>query len=263
MKSNKYTITLILFFLISTCSFAQRNENFFKNFLLDSELSNQNKLENYTQYDFSNIWTHAENQNVVGIIGSDHQRIKIKILSVKKNSENPKEYIVFGKSCVKETICIFQGTIKLTEIKTFKQLHYGVDDEYADKGIKSQGILIANYEFKESPDQNHSGVFIGELYSKWFLNSEDQIEYDNIETTADGYTNNAFIGIWKSYKTGKEKICNWADFRVPKANLDFDIGAGEFSPSEKYKDKGWESHQQAWIYGNEAAKKEELEEWWK
>ena len=34
--------------------------------------------------------------------------------------------------------------------------------------------------------------------------------------------------------TRKEKICNWADYRVPITNRDFDIGAGEFSPSEKY-----------------------------
>ena len=43
----------------------------------------------------------------------------------------------------------------------------------------------------------------------------------------------------------------------------FDIGAAEFSPSEKYYDKGWENCQKAWLYGDNIAKKEELNEWWK
>lgn len=75
--------------------------------------------------------------------------------------------------------------------------------------------------------------------------------------------NNSFIRIWISYSTDKEKICNWADFRVPQANQDFDIGAGEFSPSKEYYDRGWENYQKAWLYGNEEAKKEELKKWWK
>ena len=259
----KYIIIPIILLLISsTLSFAQDNEKFFQDFLLDSELKKENELNDYSQYDFSNIWTETDNQHTVGIIGEDHQRIRIKILSIKKNADSPKEYKVSGKSNVKGTICSFQGTITLKEIRRFEQLHYGVDDEYADKEIQTQGILITNYEFKENPDEYHSGVFSGELYSKWFLNAQNKIVYDDIETIADGYTNNAFIGTWKSYTSGKEKICNWADFRVPKSNPNFDNGAAEFSPSEKYYDKGWKSYQQAFLHGDEVAKKEELEEWW-
>lgn len=36
-----------------------------------------------------------------------------------------------------------------------------------------------------------------------------------------------------------QKKINWADFRFPIANRDFDIGAGEFSVIEKYWNKGW------------------------
>lgn len=159
-----------------------------------------------------------------------------------KNPNNPIEYYVTGKSCVKNTICDFDGVITLAEIKEVKELHYGVDDEYANKEIKLQGILTASYEFKENPNEKHSGVFKGKLYTKWYLNSENKIEYDNIEFIADGYLNNAFVGTWTNYGTGSKKICNWADYRVPLANNDFDIGAGEFSPSEKYFDKGWSDY---------------------
>lgn len=231
-------IIIILIFL-SNISFAQSNKAFLTDFMVGTELKAKNVLEKYTQFDFSKIWLKTENSSVYGIIGDAHQRIRIKLLSVRRNTENPVEYIVVGKSNVKETICDFQGTIDLTKIYEVKKMHFGVDDEFSNKRIKSQGVLIANYEFKENKEQNHSGVFKGKLYTKWYLNSRNQIEYDNIEFFSDGYFNNAFIGIWKSYVSNNKKISNWADYRVPNANKDFDIGTGEISLSEKYWKKGW------------------------
>ena len=259
-KMRKITYILLL---IANISFAQSNEKFLKDFLLENELNSKNELVKHNKSDFSDLWSQTENYRIFGIIGADHQRIKIKLTSIKKSSTNPNEYFVSGKSNVKGTICDFSGTIVLTEIKETQELHFGVDDEYKDKGIKTQGILIADYEFKENESQKHSGIFKGKLYSKWYINSENKIKYDDIESISDGYINNAFIGIWKSHSTGKEKICNWADFRVPQANQDFDIGAGEFSPSKKYYVQGWENYQKAWLYGDEVAKKEELKKWWK
>ena len=262
-QAKKMNRTIIILLLLSQISFAQKVDRIERNFPRSEELKAQNLVTEYNQFDFSNIWTETKNNRVLGIIGEDHQRLKIKLSSVKKDSNNPNKYYVFGKSCVKGTICDFSGTIMLTEIKEVKELHFGVDDEYADDGIKSQGILVADYEFKENSEQKHSGIFKGKLYSKWYLNSENKIEYDKIEFISDGYLNNGFVGIWKSYSTGKEKICNWADYRIPITNRDFDIGAGEFSPSEKYYDKGWENYQKAWLYGDETAKAEELNKWWK
>jgi len=231
---------LITFFLItSSFAFGQTDDRFQRSFQLENELKAENLIDNYNSFDFSHIWTQTRNNSVLGIIGKEHQRIQIKLISIKKNANNPNEYLIFGKSCVKGIICDFNGTITLIEIKEVKEFHFGVDDEYADKGIKSQGVLFADYEFKENKEQKHSGIFKGKLYSKWYLNSKKQIEYDNIEFISDGYTNNAFVGIWKSYTIEKEEICNWADYRVPNANQDFDIGAGEFSVSEKYWNKGW------------------------
>ena len=250
IKKMKLLIWTLLLF--TNITIAQSNEKFLTDFMFESELKPKNVLVDYNGFDFSEIWTQTENNNVLGIIGKEHQRIKIKLISIKKDQTNPNEYFVFGKSCVKGIICDFTGKINLTEIKEVKELHFGVDDEYSEKGIKSQGVLIANYEFIENQEQKHSGIFKGQLYSKWYLTSENKIEYDNIESIADGYTNNAFIGIWKSNTTDKEKICNWADFRVPNANRDFDIGAGEFSPSEKYFNKGWSDY-----------KPIETEQWWK
>lgn len=232
---------IIILLLISNISIGQTLDRIKENFDLEVNYQSENVLDKYNsfEYDFSNVWSVTENQNVFGIIGDEHQRISIKLISVFRISNGPFLYNVYGKSKVKDNICEFYGNIIIKEIREVKELHFGVDDEYADKGIKNQGVLIADYEFYESKEQNHSGIFKGTLYSKWYLNSKNEIVYDNIEFISDGYLNNAFVGVWKSYSTGKEKNCTWADYRVPIANRDFDIGAGEFSVSEKYWNKGW------------------------
>lgn len=66
------------------------------------------------------------------------------------------------------------------------------------------------------------------------------VKYNDIESYRDNYFNNAFVGIWKSNTTGKDKICNWGDYRVPNVNCDFDSGAGELSISQKYLKNGWD-----------------------
>jgi hypothetical protein len=232
---------IIILLLISNISIGQTLDRIKENFELEVDYQSENVLEKYKSfdYDFANIWLVTENQNVYGIIGDKHQRISIKLISIVRLSNGPFLYNVYGKSKVKENICEFYGNIVIKEIREVKELHFGVDDEYADKGIKNQGILVADYEFYESKEQTHSGIFKGTLYSKWYLNYKNQIVYDDIEFISDGYMNNAFVGVWKSYSTGKEKICNWADYRVPIANRDFDIGAGEFNVSEKYWNNGW------------------------
>ena len=232
---------IIILLFISKISIAQTLDRIKENFDLEVDYQSENVLEKYKSfdYDFSKIWSFTGNQNVYGIIGDEHQKISIKLISISRTSNEPFLYNVLGKSKVKDNICEFYGNIVIKEIREVKELHFGVDNEYADKGIKNQGILVADYEFYGSKEQNHSGIFKGTLYSKWYLNSKNEIVYDNIEFISDGYINNAFIGVWKSYSNDKEKKCNWADYRVPNANKDFDIGSGEFSVSEKYWDKGW------------------------
>ncbi len=255
----------LTFILLLTANFvfAQTTKKFLNDFVPDYEFNPENVLANYNKFDLSGIWTQTENYLIYGIIGEEHQRIKVKLLSVIKNAGNPVEYLVSGKSNVKGNICDFSGTISLIEVREIKNLHFGVDDEFKELGIKAQGIVIADYEFHENQNQKHTGIFKGKLYSKWHLTTDNQVNYDDIESMSDGYMNNAFVGSWKGYSSEKERICNWADFRVPNANEDFDIGAGEFSPSPKYYSMGWENYIKAWLEGVEKAKNEELKEWWK
>ncbi|MFD2940399.1 hypothetical protein [Flavobacterium notoginsengisoli] len=191
------------------------------------------------KYDFSNVWNKTDNNLVYGIIGDNYERILIKFTSIKKSKEKTNEYFVSGKSKVKSNICHFKGKITIVGINEFKQLSFGVDDEYKDAGIKKQGLLTAVYEFVEDEKQKGSGKFSGKLESIWYLDKNNLIQYNDIEINSDKYFNNAFIGVWKSNNSGKQKVCNWGDYRVPNVNCDFDIGSGELSVSQKYQKNGW------------------------
>jgi hypothetical protein len=197
-----------------------------------------NKLSEFAKYDFSGLWLKTENRFVYGIIGDDNQRILIKILRIEKDHKNPEVYLISGKSSVKRNICDFTGKITIISIQESIRSSYGVDNEFKGQS-KIQGVLTAEYVFSENKDQKHVGVFEGELKTKWCLDKEYQIKYDNINAHSDGYFNNAFVGTWKMYNSNLKKKCNWGDYRVPNVDCSFDIGVGEFNVSEKYWNKGW------------------------
>lgn len=230
--------------------------------MLGELLETENKLTKYQTYDFSQLWTQTSNRSVFGIIGESHKRLKVKIITVSP-TDNNLIYKAYGKSCVDGNICEFNGTIEIKKIFKLNKLHLGVDDEFKDAGMEGQGLIIASYNFEENVEQNHSGTFNGKLYSKWYINNSDQIEYDNIQLQSDSYFNNAFVGKWTSYTNKRSKKCNWGDYRIPECNNNFDIGAGEFSPSEKYFSQGWENYQNAWLNHDKVAKEIELNEWWR
>ncbi|WP_269225149.1 hypothetical protein [Flavobacterium eburneipallidum] len=230
-------IILVLFFTNSYLGFCQ---NICHNDILNGEkISKKNEVENFINNDFSVLWTKTENNFIYGIIGNDYQRIRIQFLSVIKNENNPTEYFIYGKSNVKENICELQGKIIILKIQETERTQFGVDDEFKNSRIKTQGLITAKYEFFENKNKNYTGIFSGELKSKWFLDKDNLIQYDNINSNSDAYFNNSFVGIWKMYGSETEKICNWADYRVPNINCNFDIGAGEFNVNQIYVKNGW------------------------
>ena len=232
----KFKILLLSIFL-SINFFSQ---NLCKTDIMNGEkLQESNKVDTFLKYDFSELWLKSDNNLVYGILGDDFQRIKIKLISISKNLNNQNEYFVYGKSSVKENVCEFVGKITILKIQESKREHFGVDDEFKNLGIKTQGLLTAKYEFFENKLQSHSGYFTGNLETKWSLGKDDKIQYDNINIHSDGYFNNAFVGTWKMYNSKLEKKCHWGDYRIPSVDCSFDIGVGEFNVAEKYLKKGW------------------------
>jgi hypothetical protein len=256
MKKGQMKIlrTLILI-LTSTWAFGQNAEtsDFFE------------KIKNY---DFSDLWTQGQFQieggpstvlrpEPLGYIGENYQRFYIHFISVIQNPTDKAEYFVFGKTKVKDNVCSFQGTIKITSSRTY--------NKGEDPNLK-QGYIQEQYEFFEDSDQKGTGVLKGKFRTDFYLDEKGILSYDALMFGADGFQNNQFEGKWTSYKSNTIKKCNWGDYRIPDSK-ELDGGAGEFAPSKKFLENGWQNYSQAWGYSPDKpqaqeAKNKELEKWW-
>lgn len=201
-------------------------------------LLDTNQIAKYLSYDFSDI---LKPRRILGIIGDNYQRLQMKFSSIKKNEDNPAEYIVCGQSKVNNNLCDFKGKITIKKLQETIRFRHGLDDMYKGKYIGS-GVLTAEYIFYEDSMQNNPGLFVGTLHSLWYIDQDKNLKYDDMFAFSDRYYNNAFVGTWQAYKGSKKKICNFGEYRIPFIKSDFDIGAGEFYPNPKYKNNGWHEY---------------------
>jgi len=257
-------LTYILIFVFSINASAQKNDpidKWEKQILRSKAISKKEFKKNIIKYDFGSLWTDTDNSAVYGFIGQNYQRIRVKIISAAKDKNNPDTYAVSGKSMIKSNICSFSGSIKIIKARTYKKMYWGVDDEFKNNGVQKQGIITADYNFSEKCCI-FSGIFEGRLVTKWYIDKNGELKYDDIEKESDSYGNNQFAGTWKSYKGEIVKIANWGDYRIPLSG-DLDGGAGEFSPIDKYLQFGWQNYREAYVNNNEQARLDEEREWWK
>ena len=90
----------------------------------------------------------------------------------------PEDYKKYGydKFEIYDEMPKLETIFSADKIQESKREHFGVDDEYKNSGIKTQGLLSAKYEFYENKLQSHSGFFSGDLETKWFLDKDNKIE---------------------------------------------------------------------------------------
>lgn len=257
-------IKFILFLLIISNNIFSQKVDYIKEIFNNNWEQTKFGQQITVDENFSKIWAQTENYNIFGIIGDDCERLRIKLISVKRNPKNHNEYFVIGKSKVKNVIDDFTGKITIEKIYKTKYEHFGADDELKNQ-VKLTGLIIANYQFFENKKQKHSGKFTGKLYSKFYFDNNNILKYDDINAQSDGYLNNAFVGNWTMYNSNISKNTKWGDYRVPLSPKDFDIGASEFSPSEKYMNNGWQSYHDILftLHPNPKSLKIEKEIWWK
>ena len=248
----RYAIVLLVLFAPSTVIAQTHPLNivkFYDPVLKEADLSNEEFKDKYITYDFSPVWKKWSNYDYTGFIGENFQRIRIRIFSVVKDFKSPDLYYIYGKSAVGNKISPFQGTFKIKHIKRFAIMHWGIDNKYKDSGLKAQGIIIGIYSLFQKRINGSSGFFEGTFSALWYIDSNDELQYDAIENYADSFSNNQFIGTWKSYDGKKVKKCNWGDHRIPEDG-DLDIGVGEFFPNKKYAKFGWQSYIDAFEKNN-------------
>ncbi len=241
--------------------------------VIEKSLSKENSekvvVSELNNPDFSKVW--LKNQYaVLGYIGESYQRIHIQLISVIKDQNTQNEYFVYGKSKVRSNVCDFQGKFTITHVRKFKlhernaiyeeALKQG-DQEVIDRLEKDRGFILAEYLLFENPNQKGSGLFKGVVKSCFYIEKGD-LYFDDLDLEYDDrYNNNQFVGIWQSYITKAQKICNWGTFRIPNSG-DLDIGAAEFSPNMKYLDEGWDTYYRAYYKMEREARKKEEAKWW-
>ncbi len=262
MKKLLFFCSLIIGGLL--CKAQTEADAFKRKQLSNALLENREQSQQFRPVDFSELWTTTENQYVYGFIGDKYERIRIKFILIKK-IPSTNSYTVYGKSMVKTNICDFKGTLNVTNIRKVKNTSNGVDNELKGKGIKGQYIILGDYEFAETKGQAHSGRFKGSFNTSFYLDKDNVAQYDNIDLNSDGFTNNEFVGKWTMYNSNFIQRCNWGDYRIPNSG-DLDIGAGEFSPADKYLTMGWQNLYNAYADkspNKKTALKIEQANWWK
>ncbi|MDR2152907.1 MAG: hypothetical protein LBO72_08800 [Helicobacteraceae bacterium] len=212
--------------------------------LLDNEgkyLTPMNVNE-LSRYDFSPLFGELEyceaSERIYGCylayIGDNYQRLHIVFDEIKKIA--PLKYAAKGQTMVKGNYCDFSGEITIDKAYRYKEFTKEYDGELID-----QGVAFAEVILRENDKQKGSGVFTGDLMTKWYIDANRTLQYDDIEDFADGYANNQFLGVWTSYKTSAQKRVAWGHGRIP-LSLGFDTGTGEFAVNPKYIKNGWEQH---------------------
>jgi hypothetical protein len=262
---KKLLLLLLVFSQLNLfAQFQDNSREFFKEISIGCN-KNQDSL---LKYDFSKLLT-SQGNNTLGYIGSNFQRIKIRLISVVKNQSNEKEYLVYGKSKVKNNVCEFLGKIEIQKIclknEEERLSNYNVAMQHGDEDVANQfkypkGRIVAKYLFFEKKEQKGTGIFEGILKCDFYI-KDTTPTYDDLEKNSDSFNNNQFVGKWTSYKTNKPKACNWGDYRVAYSK-DLDIGVAEFSVNEKYLDVGWMNFYKAFLLQDLNAQKEEKKKWW-
>ena len=209
----------------------------------DREVSKVSRKK-IANYGFTNAIIGSINRDNIGIIGDNYQRLIMKINQVQVDLKDKTRYHVSGRSQVKQNITEFEGIMDLESVYLYNRFDYGIDEEYRDKGLKEQGFAVFDYQLNEDSKQKYSGVFTGQLYTKWYLTDDGVMHYDFINYYSDSYFNNLYYGTWREYGSVQSKVATWADYKLPQEVApNLNIGAGAFSPNPKYFKYGWAEYQ--------------------
>jgi hypothetical protein len=134
----------------------------------------------------------------LGYIGEEYYRFYIHFISAQKDRKNPYQYIITGKTRIKDNIFTFRGIFKITDARIYK--------EGDVPGIR-QGYVKGEYIFYEDRRQKGSGKLEGTFKSNFIIDRNNKLRYDALMLVADGFSNNQFVGTRKVY--GSKEFQKW------------------------------------------------------
>lgn len=183
-------------------------------------------------------------EEFLGYIGEEYQRLYINYFSVKKDQNDPRVYLVKGRSQVKKNKNDFVGKIIISKIYSSGPTTIYSDDNEVSDEANDVIAVFADYEFFENKNQNYSGKFSGKMWFGGYFNKQNQFILKPSEATAcPHYRNNQYLGTWQSYKNLKTKITGWGQYLLPGfSSFSEDPsggGCGGYVPELKYQRRGW------------------------
>lgn len=255
---KKVKIKFLLFLtMLFAQAYAQEKARNFYDEIKNYNLSKIITADSILAEDVENTKEKLLRADPIGFIGDDYQRFYIHFSSVVQSKTDPYKYSIRGKTKVKETIRPFEGSLVV------KQAVIGKNDDFPKY---LQGYATCEMILQEDKNQTSTGIIKGTINIGYVIDPKKNFRYDALLFYTDGFSNNTFTGTWTSYKTKKSKKCNFGDYRIPESG-DLDVGAGEFSPSPKYFDKGWKYYMLSMHGATEAdvesGRNKEKTKWWK
>jgi hypothetical protein len=191
-----------------------------------------------------------------GFYGEDRYRIEFVFNEAKRDETDPSVYHIKGKNRHKKTITNFEGTIRLTDLRTFTDPNM---DSTFESSFKNHYAAKGVFEFKEDSAMiNTSGLFKGTLQMEFADQKEGnpQLWFYSVGmygTDGRGTPGYRFDGTWTSFKNpNMVKPVIWARDLFSFANdilKDFAMGERDVEISPQYRELGWADF---W----------ENEEWW-
>lgn len=211
--------------------------------------------------------TWFERGELLGYVGDDFTRFYIHFSAVSKDVDDPLCYHMSGRVRIDDMIRNFDGVLHVENVEKEDCTTRDV------AGIWTGWSISGRYEFSEFEGDwwQHSGagkktlaVLGGRHFMYLCADAAGKLYYDTTSMCGDGYHNNQWEGTRRDSATGVQTVCNWGDSRIPNSEK-FDIGAGEFSPADEYRENGWQSYCGRFNLDKNAVKRsfeEECRQWW-
>ena len=192
-----------------------------------------------------------------GFYGEDRYRIEFMFSDAKRDATDPSVYHLKGKNRHKKTITNFEGTIKIMDLKSFRDPNIDTA-EWKQMGYKNLYAAKGVFELKEDVLLKTSGLFKGTIQMEFVERLADKPDLwfysvGMYATDGRGTAGYRFDGTWTSFaKPDLVKPVIWARDLFSFANdilKDFSMGERDVEINEKYRNLGWVDF---W----------ENEEWW-
>jgi hypothetical protein len=215
--------------------------------LLFKDLDVKSATAFFQNHRLDSIFVRENNYPVNGFYGEDRYRIEFLLTEAKRDEKDPSVYHIKGRNRHKKTITPFEGTIKFTKIRTFKDQN--VDSSVVESMTKMDEMYAAEgvFELAEADKTSpYSGLFKGTFNTEFYFgeNKRPELWYYSSVGLPSGGGGYRFDGTWTSYtKPDMVKPVIFAEdlFRFANDILkDFSMGEREVEINEKYHKFGWD-----------------------